>query len=460
MSNSGVSNLSFCVSHLEVVPDIGFCVVVHVQRKLSVELHKSERSAQIRDQLYQLFIIMAPLQMGLRLLFLLVYHRVRVLLFCPSSERDPNIISFASTTPFTMRSYWRKYPNNQIPDLDQLVETESSGKCVKSRRLIILSLLLSGSLELNPGPDSTPCLCGQCRCEVQDNDASVACNYCNVWFHCRCIAMTDSHYKLLCNNSNISWICNCGFPNFSNGLFITFFSIDTTNSFTPLGSIGEDSQTSVSFDDVSSSMDKTPFSPDLTSTPKRSNTEKKKKKKPLHTKLRGMQIHYNGLNSVKSMIDFQATIAQHNPDIILGCESKLDDSIPTYSIFPDNYEVYRNDRNAFGGGVFVAVKMDFVSITRPEFDCTAEVSWASIDFTRNGTLYVGSFYRPPGAKGEVIDELQGSINNIFRKHRKMPALLLAGDFNLPDIDWENVITSHPRTHALHSHFLNFVNGCI
>ena len=103
--------------------------------------------------------------------------------------------------------------------------------------------------------------------------------------------------------------------------------------------------------------------------------------------------------------------------------------------------------------------MDFVSITRPEFDCTAEVSWASIDFARNGTLYVSSFYRPPGAKGEVINELQGSINNIFRKHRKMPALLLAGDFNLPDIDWENVITSNPRTHALHSHFLNFVNGC-
>ena len=268
--------------------------------------------------------------------------------------------------------------------------------------------------------------------------------------HCQKCFTAHLHFKAnICAKFNLK----CFSPTFHgsaildfltslmNGLFRTFFSIETTNSFTPLRSVGEDSQTSVSFDDVSSSMDKTPFSPDLTSTPKRSNTEKKKKK-PSHT---SMQINCNGLKSVKSKIDFQATIAQHNPDIIIGCEPKLDDSIPTYSIFPDNYEVYRNDRNAFGGGVFVAVKMDFVSITRPEFDCTAEVSWASIDFARNGTLYVCSFYRPPGAKGEVIDELQGSINNIFRKHRKMPALLLAGDFNLPDIDWENVITSNPRT---------------
>lgn len=96
-----------------------------------------------------------------------------------------------------------------------------------------------------------------------------------------------------------------------------------------------------------------------------------------------MQINCNGLKSDKSRIDFQAVNVQQNPDIIFGCESKLDDGIPTYSIFPDNYEVYRKDRNAFGGGVFVDVKMDLVPVMRPECDCTSEVTWASIDFAKN-----------------------------------------------------------------------------
>ena len=394
-----------------------------------------------------------PVNLSLRLLFLFVICRqVYESLNCNNHEGGLSVVSTISTTPFTMRSYWRKFPNTKVPDLDfvDIGNERNRYRTKMSRRMIILSLLLSGRLELNPGPDSIPFPCGNCGQDVRDDDAGVACDFCNVWFHCKCIGMTNSHYEQLCRNSNISWICNCGFPNFSHGLFKT--CIETSNSFSLLKSVDGDFTASSA---SSTSLGNRPFSPDLTSTPNKANP---KRRKPIH-KLRGMQINCNGLKSAKSKVDFQAAIAQHSPDIILGCESKLDDGIPTYSIFPDNYEVYRKDRNAFGGGVFVAVKMDFASVVRPEFDCSAEVCWASIDFANNGTLYIGSCYRPPGAKSEVIDELQNSINNIIHKHRKMPALLLAGDFNLPDIDWDNIITSNPRTHAVHSHFLNFVNGC-
>ena len=52
---------------------------------------------------------------------------------------------------------------------------------------------------------------------------------------------------------------------------------------------------------------KTPSSPDLTSTSKRSNTEKKKKK-PLRTKLRGMQINCNGLQWANFRLPLPSTI--------------------------------------------------------------------------------------------------------------------------------------------------------
>ena len=37
--------------------------------------------------------------------------------------------------------------------------------------------------------------------------------------------------------------------------------------------------------------------------------------------------------------------------LLLGYESKLSPEMPTYSIFPDDYNVKRKDRDQNGGGV-------------------------------------------------------------------------------------------------------------
>ena len=52
----------------------------------------------------------------------------------------------------------------------------------------------------------------------------------------------------------------------------------------------------------------------------------------------------------------------HQLDVILGSESKIaDSSVPTCSIFPDSYEIYRKDRSLSGGGVFIAVKKSLIA---------------------------------------------------------------------------------------------------
>ena len=45
---------------------------------------------------------------------------------------------------------------------------------------VILSLLLSGDLELNPGPVTDPC--GVCSKGVRKNQQGIACDSCDVWF--------------------------------------------------------------------------------------------------------------------------------------------------------------------------------------------------------------------------------------------------------------------------------------
>lgn len=68
----------------------------------------------------------------------------------------------------------------------------------------------------------------------------------------------------------------------------------------------------------------------------------------------------------------------HQPDIILGCDSKLDVE-PTYSIFPSNYTVYRKDRNSHGGGVFIAIKDIYPSYPLYPSTANCKIVWAPLE---------------------------------------------------------------------------------
>ena len=77
---------------------------------------------------------------------------------------------------------------------------------------------------------------------------------------------------------------------------------------------------------------------------------------------------------------------------------------------------------------------------------------------RSGCIYLGSFYRPTGGNATSVDNLEASVHKVIRKHRKLPNIILAGDANLPDIDWETVCTTNPRTQSLHNKFLDILSN--
>ena len=56
------------------------------------------------------------------------------------------------------------------------------------------------------------------------------CNYCDVWYHVKCMQMSTQVYEALANSSCI-WECVvCGLPNFSSSLFKSS-TIQATNYF-------------------------------------------------------------------------------------------------------------------------------------------------------------------------------------------------------------------------------------
>ena len=75
-----------------------------------------------------------------------------------------------------------------------------------SKTLTLPIIILSGDIQVNPGPTSLyPCGC--CELSVTwDHQRAVCCDKCNLWYHYECIELISSKINVL-QFSNISWIC-------------------------------------------------------------------------------------------------------------------------------------------------------------------------------------------------------------------------------------------------------------
>lgn len=193
-----------------------------------------------------------------------------------------------------------------------------------SRRLLLSLLLLSGNIELNPGPQyKQPC--GECTKPVKNSQMGIKCDMCDVWYHAKCSNADLSMYEILANTS-LTWICpQCGFPNFSDSFFNDpIDSLVSPNSFQPL------QEASIANSRTSQNV-RVIF-----------NNKQERRSKVAKCKLTCLAVN---CQSIKNKVaDIAAIVDQYKPDIILGNESWLYPDIKSSEIFPDNYNIYRKDR--------------------------------------------------------------------------------------------------------------------
>lgn len=307
----------------------------------------------------------------------------------------------------------------------------STNKMHDSRLHLLILLMLSGQIELNPGPndlsDTSVYPCGICENPVIWNERAISCDRCNILHHANCMAMNENVYEAIANHSNVSWLCcKCGFPNFASSLFDANQSIFSENQFSSLTS--DESQATP----VSSPI-KTPFNPLASSTP--TTTRSTPKSKPRNVrKLKINVLNCNSIQSVEKRSRLNLLIENTNPDIFIGTESKLGPEHQTSEIFNKNYTTFRKDREKDGGGVFIMVKSDITVTPIPEADTNCEILWCKIQSPGNKTQLIGSFYKPPDADDNALIELDLSLQKIRKKYPSAN-IYLGGDFNLGDIDW-------------------------
>ncbi|RMC21758.1 hypothetical protein DUI87_02627 [Hirundo rustica rustica] len=126
-------------------------------------------------------------------------------------------------------------------------------------------------------------------------------------------------------------------------------------------------------------------------------------------------------------------VHQRNYDIVAITETWWDDS-HSWSTALDGYKLFRRDRKGRrGGGVALYIRgvLDVIGIETN--DDEVESLWVKIKGKANkADILLGVCYRPPNQDEEVDNLFYKQLNNVSGSS----ALVLVGDFNLPDICWE------------------------
>lgn len=153
--------------------------------------------------------------------------------------------------------------------------------------------------------------------------------------------------------------------------------------------------------------------------------------------------------SLKNKVyEFDTLIRISQPDVVFGTEYWLDEHISDNEVFPTGYTAYRKDRNTHGGGVFILIRDGIPTVPIQGADNNSESVWCRITFSQGNGLVLGSFYRPPG---------NSSVLPLFSLSKTISALssepiMLAGDFNMPNVEWCNFRPVENSRSTLHSAF--------
>ena len=321
----------------------------------------------------------------------------------------------------------------------------------KSHLLYLSQLLLlrASDTELNPGPRSVKFPCGICKQGCYWRQRAICCDDCETWYHAKCIGMREVIYQPLTKSDEPFTCFNCGVPNLSSGLFDTVFADTDCNISSKSSIVSSDipeyscsspscnisdlsNITNVSQDSDSFKLDEDPIKQPLCSSPTKKTPEKLKDNNVTISCLNIQSVM--GANKKPSFWNFLDNVST---DIVCGCETWLKPSIGDSEVLPPNsdYNVYRKDRPDGYGGSLLLIKNSIISES-VDVSTGCDIVFRKIECSNSQTLIVGSAYRPTNNDVDYTSELIETISSVC--HRFKDAVIwIAGDFNLPDIDWPN-----------------------
>jgi hypothetical protein len=121
-------------------------------------------------------------------------------------------------------------------------------------------------------------------------------------------------------------------------------------------------------------------------------------------------------------------------------ETKLGNEHDTSEFLPKHlgYKVHRKDKRSDCGDVLIAVK-ECYNQNEVYNDKTGVVEWVEVNLKDQKKMYIGAFYRQPDRFDNELVKLEASLNILkeISKNNSNPTIIIGGDFNSGDINWED-----------------------
>ncbi|XP_050797305.1 uncharacterized protein LOC127045326 [Gopherus flavomarginatus] len=152
-------------------------------------------------------------------------------------------------------------------------------------------------------------------------------------------------------------------------------------------------------------------------------------------------LYTNARSMGNKQEELEVLINKYNYDIV-GITETWWDNTHDWNVGVDGYSLLRKDRQGKkGGGVALYIK-NVHTWTEVEMDIgdgSVESLWVRLKGVKNtGDVVLGVYYRPPNQ----VEEVDEAFFKQLTKSSKAQDLVVMGDFNYPDICWENNTAGH------------------
>ena len=146
---------------------------------------------------------------------------------------------------------------------------------------------------------------------------------------------------------------------------------------------------------------------------------------------KGLKIAHLNICSLRNKVhEITSLLKNENLHILAISETHLDSTIGVNEIAVSGYNVFRNDRNSYGGGVAIYVQNHMPVKTRGDLlTSDIEALWIQIHLPHTKPFLLGCCYRQPSAHVQYLEEICLMLQKDSDCEREIYFL---GDLN---IDW-------------------------
>ena len=272
----------------------------------------------------------------------------------------------------------------------------------------IISILTCGDIAPNPGPVKYPC--GYCERPVRSNQKGILCDKCELWYHAKCMGISNGSYNLL-TTSEDEWFCpTCELPSITDSFLET-----------------EDLRDNENYENMKDHEDSY------------SGLYTIFKKKGLHF------IHLNVRSILPKMQEIRILANNTNAAVMCFTETWIDDSVTNNETDVPGYTIVRKDRNRNGGGICMYIREDlaFSPMTLDQSEGIEEIMCIELFLPKTRPIIVATCYRPPH-QTDFIENFERCL----MQFRMDCELYVLGDFNISYLD---------TTMSLRNQYCNLLN---